>query len=127
VGRFKKVLILLRRVILWIAVFGVVIYLIDYSLDVSERLSLEPACRWNLIENPSKEPYVARSCYLTKDTVILRLYDLKEENLLAERVYSEPNVVLVAWTPSELLYRNSMGDGILLPPILIDRLRAKLP
>lgn len=118
---------MLRRVILWIAVFGVVIYLIDYSLDVGERLSLEPACRWNLIENPSKEPYVARSCYLTKDTVILRLYDLKEENLLAERVYSEPNVVLVAWTPNELLYRNSMGDEILLPPTLIDRLRAKLP
>ncbi|MES2529853.1 MAG: hypothetical protein V4636_02370 [Pseudomonadota bacterium] len=101
--------------------------LLDYSFDVSKRLSNQHACRWDLVENPKNSPYVARYCQLTKDTVVLRLYDAKEENLLAERIYFEENVALVVWTPTELLYRNSTGDVILLPPTLIDRLRAKFP
>ncbi len=125
--RFKRILISLGRFIAWIVALGVVVLLLDYSLDVSKRRSLGSVCRWNVAPNPENFPYVARYCYLTKDIVLLRLYDAQGRELLAERMYLEPNVALIVWTSDELLYRNSAGDTISLPPTIIDRLRARLP
>lgn len=101
--------------------------LLDYSLDVSKRLSREPACTWDLVDNPKNKPYVARYCHLTKDTVVLRLYDAREETLLAERMYFKQNIASIIWTSDGLLYDTWMGGVIPLPPTFIDHVRAKLP
>jgi hypothetical protein len=126
-ARLEKIRKSLERIALWIGALTIVFVLLDYSLDVSKRLSREPACTWDLVENLENEPYVARYCHLTKDTVMVRLYDAKEEDVLAERMYFEQNMAKIYWTPDGLLYDTSIGGVISLPPTLIDRLRAKLP
>ncbi len=127
VSRFRRILISLTRFVAWLVALGIVVLLLDYSLDVSKRMSRGPACQWNIVPNPGNEPYVARYCHLTKDTVVLRLYDAKEEQLLAERMYFEQNIASVFWTHDALIYTTRTDDVISLPPTLLDRLRAKLP
>jgi hypothetical protein len=122
-----KLLHPLRRIVLWIGTLSLVVLLLDYSLDVSKRLSLEPTCIWDAVDTPKKLPYVVRYCHLTKDTVVLRIYDAKEKELLAERMYFEQDMARIYWVPRGLLYDSSMSGVIPLPPTFIDRLRAKLP
>jgi hypothetical protein len=94
------------------------------------RLYDEPlGCNWNAVENPDRAPYSARFCYLTKDTVLLRLYDVKGEQLLAERTFiniDRPNFV---FDREELIYDTSSRDDgkILLPPNIVDQWLARLP
>lgn len=100
---------------------------LDCSLHVSKRVSRGSACEWNLVENPENFPYVARYCHPTKDTMILKLYDADEKNLLAARMYFEQDMARIYWIPNEFLYDTGMGGSIPLPPTFIDRVSAKLP
>jgi hypothetical protein len=127
VGRLEKILISLSSVLFWISALSGVVLLLDYSLDVSKRQSRGGDCVWDLVEKEKNFPYVARYCYLTKNTAMLRLYDDKEEVLLAERMFFEMDYVMLNWTGDKLIYSNSEFDFISLPPTWIDRLRAKLP
>lgn len=125
--RYRKLSIRLVRFITWIVALSIIVLLLDYSLDVSKRLSREPACKWNIVPNPENLPYVARWCKLTKDTALLQLYAPGEKTLLAERMFIELDAPLLWWTPDKLGYDVQMGHSIKLPPTLIDRVRARLP
>jgi hypothetical protein len=101
----------------------------NYLLDAYERHSRTPNCRWHAIENPERLPYSARFCYLTADTVVLRLYDIQETQLLAERTFFELDRPNIVWSDRGLIYDTSSIDGgvIQIPPGLIERIRARLP
>jgi hypothetical protein len=101
----------------------------SYVLDAHQRTTRLSGCNWNVVENPDRAPYSARFCYLTKDTVLLRLYDVKGKQLLAERTFiniDHPNFV---FDREELIYDTSSRDGgkILLPPNIVDQWLARLP
>ena len=73
-------------------------------------------------------PYVARYCYLTKDTVLLRLYAANADQVLAERMFFHLDRPTFYWEPDEFGYATSPDGGVIsLPPTLLDRLRARLP
>lgn len=126
-SRIEKLRRSLGKAALWIGAFSTTIFLLDYSLDISKRVAREPACIWDLVENPRHISYVARWCKLTKDTTLLRLYDPKEETLLAERMFFELDASLFWWTVDELGYDIQREYVIKLPPTWIDRFRTKLP
>lgn len=72
-------------------------------------------------------PYLARYCYLSKDTVLLRLYGANGEQLLAERMFFELDFLRLYWRSDTLNYDTETGGSIPLPPTILDRFRAKLP
>ena len=127
IGRFKKIFIASTRLLAWILALGFAMLLLDYSLDVSKRLSRGAVCQWNVVPNPENLPYVARYCHLNKDTALLRLYDAKGKELLAERMYFEQDMARIFWTHDELIYTTSTDEVLSLPPTMLDRLLAKLP
>ena len=115
------------RVGLWIAAFSVFLYLCGYAFDVNKRTTRVQGCRWNLVDDPTAKPYSARWCKLTKDTVLLRLYDTNGL-LLAERMFFELDRPNFYWKDDALGYSTPPDGGVItLPPTVLDRLRAKLP
>ena len=92
------------------------------------RLARVPNCQWDAVPNPDNAPYSARWCKLAKDTVLLRLYDAKEQHLLAERSFFQMDHPNFYWRADAFGYDTRPDGGLIwLPPSLIDRLRAKLP
>lgn len=127
-SRARKIFTLLRQVVIWIGVLGMVVLLIDYSLDVSKRLSMEPACIWDPVDNPDHVPYVARYCILARNTILFRLYDASGKQLLAERTYFQMDRPNISWAPGKIWYDTASDDMyVRLPPTMLDFLRAKLP
>lgn len=118
---------ILARVGCWTAALGLLAYLCGYALDVNKRMTRAPGCQWNVAPNPDAMPYLARYCYLSKDTVLLRLYGANGEQLLAERMFFELDFVRLYWRSDTLNYDTETGGSIPLPPTTLDRFRAKLP
>jgi len=112
---------------IWLITFTGVVYVCGYAFDVHKRQTRGVACVWEAVPSPDNSPYQARYCYLTKDTALLRLYDVKGKQLLAERMYFNLDLPRLYWSTDALLYDTSTGDSIPLPPTLLDRLCAKLP
>lgn len=116
------------RCALWIVVPIALIQLGSYIIDARTRAARAPSCEWRLVPNPNNTSYVARWCKLTKDTVLLRLYDATEQNLLAERAYFQLDRPNLGWAHDYLWYDTHPDDAfIALPPSMLERLRAKLP
>ena len=90
-------------------------------------MSEAPSCKWNLVPDTLETLYVARFCYLTRDTVLLRIHDSQGQRLLAERTYLNLGLARFHWTPGELNYDTSTGESISLPPSRLDGWRARLP
>lgn len=104
------------------------VYLCNYVSDARTRATKAPDCVWDPIPNPESEPYTAYYCVLSKGTILLRLYDITEQHLLAERTFSHADWPNFFWKPMGLGYdAYPDGDLIALPPSLFERLRAKLP
>ncbi|MFZ3117900.1 MAG: hypothetical protein WA159_06225 [Variovorax sp.] len=126
--RLWKLFRVFLRCALWIAAFAAFVYLCSYLSDAHTRATKAPDCKWIAVENPDNVPYTARFCYLTKDTVLLRLYDAEELHLLAERTYFNLDRPFIAFVQDELVFDTyPEGSFIALPPSLVERLRAKLP
>jgi hypothetical protein len=118
---------MLLRLAIWFTLFIAAIYFCSYAFDVHKRQTRGATCVWKAVPNPDNSPYQARYCYLTKDTGLLRLYDVKGKQLLAERMYFNLDLPRLYWSPDALSYDTSTGESIPLPPTLLDRLRARLP
>jgi hypothetical protein len=117
------------RCSLWVAAFAAFVYVGSYLSDAHTRATKAPACEWNAVPSPNNAPYLARFCYLDKETVLLRLYDAEGKALLAERSLFELDRPRFHWESDALGYNDRKYDGgeIALPPTLLERLRAKLP
>lgn len=122
-----KYVALAGRWLAWIFAVVAVISLCSYLIDADYRISKTEECKWNPVENPNDLPYTARFCYLDTKTVLLRLYDLAGEELLAERYYWCTDLARIYWYEKGLGYDTSTGDAISIPPTLLDRIRARLP
>jgi hypothetical protein len=119
--KFLRVSVRISGYLLALVIF---ICLCNYLLDAYERHTRTPNCKWHAVDNPEHLPYSARFCYLTADTVILRLHDLQETQLLAERTFFELDRPNIVWSDRGLIYD---GGVIQVPPSLIERFRALLP
>ena len=112
----------------WLICVFVAIYVLSYMFDARVRYMRSPGCRWNQIPKTVDEPYLAQFCYLTKDTVLLRLYDITNRHLLAERMFFNMDLPNFYWDSDALGYETTPDGGVIsLPPTLLDRVRAKLP
>ena len=121
----------LRRLLLrwtcWIAALVALVYLCDYLIDARMRMTKAPSCEWIIVPTIGNSPYSARFCYLNKETVLVRIYEISGK-LLAERTYFQLGTPRISWDTDRLWYDTYPADTfIALPPTLIDRLRAKLP
>jgi len=126
--RFARLWRTLVRCACWLAALLALVYLCSYVIDARTRATRAPDCQWNTAPNPDDAPYSARWCKLTKDTVLLRLYDSKEQHLLVERAYFHLDRPFVFLKRNELIFDTYPDDAfIALPPSLFERLRAKLP
>lgn len=107
---------------------AVVGYFVGYLFDAHKRYVRSPACIWNQVPKTVDEPYLAQVCYLTKDTVLLRVFDITNRHLMAERMFINTDLVNFYWE-SNLLGFDAYPDGgtISLPPTWLDRFKAKLP
>lgn len=127
-NRFARLRRVLLRWTCWLAALVVLVYLCDYLMDMRLRQQRVPDCRWRTVTSPEKSDYSARYCILTKETVLLRVYDAAGGRLLAERAFWHPDWPHFFWRPHELGYdAYPNGGAVPLPPTLLDRLRAKLP
>ncbi len=126
--RFARLWRALVRCACWLAVLVAFAHLCSYVIDARTRATRAPNCHWNDVPNPDSAIYSARWCKLTKDTVLLRLYDITAQHLLAERTYFHLDRPFVAFAPDKLIFNTyPEGSFITLPPTLFERLRAKLP
>ncbi|HSU20790.1 MAG TPA: hypothetical protein VLK60_02760 [Variovorax sp.] len=123
-----RTLWLIAGIARWTALLGAFLYLCGYALDAHERKTKEPACQWIDVPSRNAVPYVARYCYLNKETVLLRLYAAGGRQVLAERMFFELDQPNFYWKADALGY-STLSDGgfISLPPTLLDGLRARLP
>lgn len=135
IARFGHMLIRWAK---WLIVLAAFIQLCIYAIDVHTRKTEVPGCKWNPVKNhleppDAPPPYLGRFCYLSNDMILLQLYDVGGEQLLAERMYRYPDIARLTWVTNEkrrltsLQYDSLTGDNIAVPPTLLDRLRAMLP
>ncbi len=109
------------------AFLSVFVALCIYGIEARERWLRVPDCKWVFVPNTENTLYSATVCYMTADTVLLRVYDLSGERLLAERSYRESGVD-ARWFSNEIVYDTSDDRGsIAIPPSMLDWLRARLP
>lgn len=105
-----------------------VAYAVGYMLDVRIRQVNVPNCRWNLVPKTSDVPYLAYFCYVARDTVLLRLYDISNQHLLAERMFFNLDRPNFYWENDAFGYDTAPDGGVVtLPPTVLDRLLARLP
>ena len=112
---------------IWIAAAAATVCLINYAIDANKRMTRGVDCTWDPIPNPTDSPYYANFCYLTKDTIVLRLFDAHDGRLLAERTYRNADLGRFYWREDLLRYDTLTCDSIPLPPTLFDRWLARLP
>jgi hypothetical protein len=113
-----------------------------YAYDVHTRWTKHDTCDWSPVKDRYREPhprppYVARYCYVGRDEVWLQVYDASGRDLLAERMYFDPDKGSFFWYtdprggPNYLMYQSSSSDSgygeIAIPPTRLDRLLAALP
>lgn len=123
----SKLLRVLIRLFKWVALLSAFVALCIYGIEARERWIKVPYCDWEPVPNEKNKPYSANVCYLTKETILLRVYDSNGGRLLAERSYRN-NGVYARWLPDEILYDTSDDDSsIAIPPTMLDWLRARLP
>lgn len=119
---------ILASVVKWLICLFVAIYCLGYVFDARARYLRGQSCLWNQVPKTVDEPYLARFCYLTKDTVLLRVYDITNRHLLAERIFFNMDRPNFYWDNNALGYDTAPDGGLIsLPPTLLDRVRAKLP
>jgi len=117
----------LVRYACWLAALTISLYLFSYLIDAYMRQSKVPDCRWYEVPNPDGAPYSARYCWLSKQDILLRLYD-GAGHLVAERGYPYSNIPFFVWSSDKLIFDTYPEDAfIALPPSRLERLRAKLP
>jgi len=61
--------------------------LCSYGSDAYTRYSRMPDSVWNVVPSSGDPPYAVRFCYLTKDTAVVRVYDITGRDVLAERMF----------------------------------------
>lgn len=119
---------MLLRVAAWLALLAFVVNLLAYLIDARKRATRAPTCQWHAVPDAGNAPYTARWCMLTKDTALIQLYDADGQHLLADRTYFQLGTPNVGWAQDRIWYDTYPEDAyIVLPPTLLDRLRAKLP
>lgn len=121
-----------KILLLGIATVIFFILLIPYLLDVENR---SHAKNW-LVEVSASDGgrYTAKYAYVGDHSALLRLYDTKSGELLAERTYLELDGVSLRWKTNYVIYSTSDDslfgyyDGAInLPPGIVDRIAANLP
>lgn len=126
--RLQQHMLLLLRCIVWGALIAVVMCLFKYVRDARMRMAKTPDCKWHVDPHPDHKPYVARYCFLTKETVLLRLNGAQARRLLAQRAFPNSDWLHFLWMADGLAYDAYRGgDSIELPSSLLDGLRTRLP
>lgn len=103
-----------------------------YFSDARDRARAgKPPHRWRVdVETVQGVSYTAKSIFINRDTILVRLYRTGDPTLLAERMFKEHGVDM-SWTKDELIYDTAdesfLGGGIQLPPTRLDNFLAKLP
>lgn len=120
--RLTRWMQILVRCMLSLAALALLFQRCSYAIDARKRATKEPGCQWNEVPNSENAQYSARFCYLDTTTVLLRLYDAEERQLLAERMFFDLDRPIFYWEPNELGYDIVTGDALQLPPTLLDRL-----
>lgn len=101
-------------------------FMVDY-IWLAELRRTPHAC---IEEISSNGKYVAKRCVLDAGYEYLRLYDNRTGDLVADRTYQcEASVALNVIMGDNMVFDSCAHDAgtIMLPPSLLDRLRAKLP
>ncbi|WP_159270982.1 hypothetical protein [Variovorax boronicumulans] len=117
----------------WTLCIALLLFGIKYCFEVKARVRADnhPDRWWSEVSPIQGGAYTARLAFVSRDTILLRLYRTGSPTLLAERTYREHGVAL-SWTDDGwLIYDTSdtsYDEGsIQLPPTRLDNLRAKLP
>lgn len=106
----------------------IAINLIVYLSEADTRHERMSSCEWSSIKSNEPIAYSARWCKLTKDTVILRLYELDENRLVVERSFPHFDGPHFFWDAEGIGYDSQDGgDVVSLPPAVYERFRARLP
>ncbi len=120
------------RILRWMLCIAVVLFGINYCFEVKSRVRADnhPEEWWSEVSPDRDETYTAKLVFISRTSILLRLYRTGDPTLLAERTYTEAGVAL-GWADDELIYDTAdesfLGGGIQLPPTRLDNLLAKLP
>jgi hypothetical protein len=118
----------LLRTIWWLFGAAIVTILCNYVIEARKRITGKGRCNWIAVSNHRHASYMAKFCYLTYDTVLVRLYDEEQKRLLAERVFFESDRPNFYWKSGALGYGGETYGGVIaLPPTVLDRWRTRLP
>lgn len=121
-------LVLCKKLGIGITGVFISVNLVIYLSEADTRHERMPSCEWSSIENHEQVAYSARWCKLTKDTVVLRLYELDENRLVVERSFPHFDGPHFFWDAEGIGYDSQDGgDVISLPPTAYERFRARLP
>lgn len=74
--------------------------------------------------------YAAEYCYLGRDRLLLRVYGVGRDGVLARRTFTSVEPVRLSWDGQALVYDAAAPGAkgrLMLPPTLRDRLLARLP
>lgn len=98
-----------------------------YLIDARLRHAAVPSCEWHSVPKPATVSYRARYCWLSKEALLLRLYD-EDDQLVAERAYRHFDLPRFFWNAQGLRYVPDEGEDLIeIPPTFLDRLRARFP
>ena len=126
IGRKSRLKIATKKIAIWGAIFFLIGFLWEYHSDVRVRARAH-GCTQELSPHDGGL-YRAEQCYLGGGNMLLRVFDARSNRLLAERTYPLVDVPELVWTRKRVFDRFGPEDmSIELPPILLDRLIAKLP
>uniref|UniRef100_UPI001F5CE6B4 hypothetical protein n=1 Tax=Trinickia mobilis TaxID=2816356 RepID=UPI001F5CE6B4 len=125
-GRVVRLKTALRKLGIWLGSIFVVCVAWSYGQDVTDRAEATKFERELSDYSTNKGEYMAEYAYLPRNRILLRVYRTSDMSLLAERTYSYPDAVKLAWTDDALIY-DTTGGMLSLPPTLYDRITARLP
>ncbi|WP_447773715.1 hypothetical protein [Variovorax boronicumulans] len=121
------------RILRWALCIALLLFGIKYCFEVKARVRADnhPDRWWSEVSPIQDGAYTARLVFVSRGTILLRLYRTGEPTLLAERTYTEHGVEL-SWTDDGwLIYDTSdtsyQEGSIQLPPTRLDNFMAKLP
>jgi hypothetical protein len=125
-GRILRLKIAAKKILIWSVVLLVAGTAWKYQSDVRMRAKAQ-ACTHELSPDDGGR-YRAEQCSLGGYVMLLRVYEARTGQLLAERTYSVVDTPELIWTSRGVFDRFGPEEMVVrLPPTLLDRVRASMP
>lgn len=122
IGKFGRFKIVLTRTLLTTLALTSALVIFRHSVIEKDIFAVKFSQETSLSGD-----YLVEYAYLPRDEILLRLYDARSKNLLAERRYDYQDRIRLVWTKNSLIYDTSAdGDNgeIKLPPGFWDKFKA---